>query len=101
MYYTRKYNPTPGIYSNERLNTSLSIKRFSNPTGNYSSRATTTAAIPSSLPVESLTPESVATATTTSQNYVTSSCKTSNNTYASIPVKPIVRKSFTTIGISR
>ncbi|CAF2053462.1 unnamed protein product [Rotaria magnacalcarata] len=100
-YYTRKYNPTPGIYSNERLNTSLSIKRFSNPTGNYSSRATTTAAIPSSLPVESLTPESVATATTTSQNYVTSSCKTSNNTYASIPVKPIVRKSFTTIGINK
>ncbi|CAF3343877.1 unnamed protein product [Rotaria socialis] len=107
MYYTRKYNPTPGIYSNERLNTSFSIKRFSNPSCNYSSQTTTTTVLPSPLPVESLTPTSVATATTataTRQNYATSSCKTSNNannTYASIPVKPIVRKSFTTIGISR
>ncbi|CAF4721501.1 unnamed protein product, partial [Rotaria socialis] len=106
-YYTRKYNPTPGIYSNERLNTSFSIKRFSNPSCNYSSQTTTTTVLPSPLPVESLTPTSVATATTataTRQNYATSSCKTSNNannTYASIPVKPIVRKSFTTIGISR
>ncbi|CAF4581124.1 unnamed protein product [Rotaria sp. Silwood1] len=101
-YYTRKYSHTPGIRFEEHLNNSSSTKRFSVPTCNHSSKQIANAIV-SSLPVESLATKTTTT-TTAHHHHVTSSCKTSNhinNSYVSIAIKPFVRKSCSTIGISR
>ncbi|CAF2524270.1 unnamed protein product [Rotaria sp. Silwood2] len=102
-YYTRKYSQTPGIHFDEHFNNSSSTKRFSAPTCNHSSKPIAYAIV-SSLPIESLATTTTTTTTTTHHHHVTSSCKTSNhinNSYVSIAIKPLVRKSCSTIGINK